>query len=121
MYLRWFVACKGDYLGCVKPNTLMMARTATNSSYDHGITIGPGAAMSYGKTFPIYFSHEGYRGKAHDMRAARRKDVFIASPVETLPPGVIPEGVLPAVINFVSFLSVSTHPLRVRSLLWGSR
>ena len=102
-HFRLVLACGGpsNYIMCIKPGMLELSRTATGASFEDGVTVKPGRGVSiYDDNVAVFFSHAAYRQHAYDPAARRMKDVFIMSRAADLPEGVLPAGVLPAVINY---------------------
>ena len=100
------LGCGSDYFGCAK--TAQVSAMADEYGWDGGVGVVDSSLLA-----PIInpnthqrvttahqaFSHAEYRKVAHSPTAERFPDMFIMSNVSNLPAGVIPEGVMPAVLG----------------------
>ena len=96
LFLGYAIGCKGDYIGCVKPEQTKDLIAAYGWQPGTGITFAPPLP---GKFATMEFSHAAYSRVAHSPTSARSPDMFILSNMSMLPPGVIPEGVAPSLLN----------------------
>eukprot|EP01045_Picozoa_sp_COSAG04_P008932 COSAG04_NODE_505_length_13342_cov_2.786529_10_plen_369_part_00 len=105
--------CRGDYIGCMKQ--AQVSGSVQEYGWDGGVAIVDSSL--FGDLAPLggliinpnthqqvitttqAFSHAEYRKVAHSPTAERFPDMFIMSNVSNLPAGVIPQGVMPAVLG----------------------
>jgi len=94
------IYCKGDYLTCVK-DKWMGDYYPYAYGWDAGVGLTwqvVGGVVGQGNG-PNIFSHAQYKKAAHSPTAGRFDDHFIMSNLSTLPPGVVPTEVVPAVLH----------------------